>query len=101
AILAPSLKSTAGTFTSIVVLTKARWSNSNFPGYDPGRGKGLAAMKAKILLVDDEEALLKQMRWAFDSDYQVVTASSESEALSVFAAERPPVATVDLSLNPD
>jgi len=58
-------------------------------------------MKAKILLVDDEEALLKQMRWAFDSDYQVVTASSESEALSVFAAERPPVATVDLSLNPD
>ena len=56
-------------------------------------------MKPKILLVDDEETLLKQMRWALDADYEVFTASKEPDAVSVFTRERPAVVTVDLSLN--
>jgi len=56
-------------------------------------------VKPKILLVDDEETLLKQMRWALDADYEVFTASKEPDAVSVFTRERPAVVTVDLSLN--
>jgi two-component system, NtrC family, response regulator len=56
-------------------------------------------VKSRILLVDDEDSLLKQMRWALDADYDVLTASTESEAVATFASERPPVVTVDLSLD--
>src|ERR1051325_4651382 len=40
------------------------------------------------------------MRWALESDYEVFTSSIEGEALSLFEKERPPVVTLDLSLNP-
>ena len=57
-------------------------------------------MKPKILLVDDEENILKQMRWALDQDYQVFSSSDEGTAIATFETERPAVATLDLSLNP-
>ena len=57
-------------------------------------------MKPKILLVDDEENILKQMRWSLESDYDVFTTSDEGEAMSIFENEKPPVVTLDLSLNP-
>ena len=57
-------------------------------------------MKSKILLVDDEENILKQMRWALEPDYEVFTTSDEGEAMSLFEQEKPPVVTLDLSLNP-
>ena len=57
-------------------------------------------MKPKILLVDDEENILKQMRWALDADYNVLTTSNEGDAMSIFEREKPPVVTLDLSLNP-
>jgi DNA-binding NtrC family response regulator len=56
-------------------------------------------VKPKILLVDDEDQLLAQMRWVLDADYEILTATNERDALNAFAAERPPVAVVDLSLN--
>ena len=62
--------------------------------------KGPGAVKPKILLVDDEENILKQMRWALEPDYEVLTTSNEGEALALFETERPPVITLDLSLNP-
>ncbi len=57
-------------------------------------------MKPKLLLVDDEESILKQLRWALSPEYDVLTSSNENEALNLFEKEKPPVATVDLSLNP-
>ena len=57
-------------------------------------------MKPKILLVDDEENILKQMRWALESDYDVFAISDEGEAMSIFEKEKPSVVTLDLSLNP-
>ena len=57
-------------------------------------------MKPKILLVDDEENILKQMRWSLEPDYQVFTTSDEGEAMSIFEQEKPAVVTLDLSLNP-
>lgn len=57
-------------------------------------------MKPKLLLVDDEENILKQMRWALESEYDVFTTSLEGEAMTIFEKEKPPVVTLDLSLNP-
>ena len=57
-------------------------------------------MKPKILLVDDEENILKQMRWALEADYEVLSTSNEGEAMSLFDRHLPPVVTLDLSLNP-
>lgn len=57
-------------------------------------------MKTKILLVDDEESVLKQMRWALEADYEVYTAAIESDAFNLFERERMPAVTLDLSLNP-
>ena len=58
-------------------------------------------MKSRILLIDDEDYLLKQMRWGLDADYDILTASNESDALKAFHTVHPPVITVDLSLNPE
>jgi len=57
-------------------------------------------VKPKIMLVDDEENILKQMRWALEPDYDVFTTSDEGEAMSIFERQKPPVVTLDLSLNP-
>ena len=58
-------------------------------------------MKPKILVVDDDAGILKQMRWALDLEYDVLTSSDEVEARRLFASARPPVVTLDLSLNQD
>jgi len=57
-------------------------------------------VRPKILLVDDEENIIKQMRWALETDYDVLSASSEAEAMTLFDRAKPSVVTLDLSLNP-
>ena len=57
-------------------------------------------MKAKILVVDDEENILEQMRSALEAEYEVFTAPNKSEAQKTFERERTAVVTLDLSLNP-
>jgi len=57
-------------------------------------------VKAKVLLVDDEENILEQMGSALEAEYEVFTASNESEALTTFERERTAVVTLDLSLTP-
>jgi len=56
-------------------------------------------VKPKILLVDDQEQLLAQMRWVLDTDFEILTATNERKALDTFMTERPSVAVVDLALN--
>jgi two-component system NtrC family response regulator len=55
----------------------------------------------KLLLVDDDENILKQLRSALESDYQVLTSSMEGNALSIFEREKPPVILLDLCLDPN
>jgi DNA-binding NtrC family response regulator len=59
-----------------------------------------AFAKSKILLVDDDEAILERMRSALSDDYHVLTASSPAAAMSAYEKERPPVVMLDLSLDP-
>src|SRR5262249_5383850 len=58
------------------------------------------AGKAKLLIVEDEESIRSQMRWALAPDYEVLLAEDRTSAIEVFARERPAVVTLDLGLPP-
>ncbi|QID19870.1 PEP-CTERM-box response regulator transcription factor [Nitrogeniibacter mangrovi] len=52
------------------------------------------------MVVEDDPALQKQMRWAFD-DYETVLASDRESAITQLRRHEPPVVTMDLGLPPD
>ena len=54
-----------------------------------------------LLIVDDEEAILKQLEWAFKKDYRVTTASTEEGALDAIKSKNPDLMILDLSLTGD
>ena len=53
-----------------------------------------------LLIVEDDPALQKQIRWAFDQ-YETLTANDRASALAQIHRYSPPVMTVDLGLPPD
>ena len=57
--------------------------------------------KPKLLIVDDDEDLRTQMRWALADDYEVLLAADRPGALEMLRSQRPPVVTLDLGLPPD
>jgi len=57
-------------------------------------------MKLKLLIVDDDEEIRTQMKWALASDYDVAMAGDRTTALEVFRANRPAVVLLDLGLPP-
>jgi two-component system NtrC family response regulator len=59
-----------------------------------------AEAKAKLLIVEDDEGLQRQLRWAYD-DYEVLIASDRNGAIDMLRAEEPAVVTLDLGLPPD
>jgi two-component system NtrC family response regulator len=58
-------------------------------------------VKPKILIVEDEETITKQMTWSLEGEFDVLSAHHELEALDTFAREHPEVVTLDLSLDPE
>ena len=60
----------------------------------------MAEHKPKLLVVEDDEGLQAQLRWAYD-DYEVVIAGNRDQALALLRSEEPAVVTLDLGLPPD
>ncbi len=57
-------------------------------------------MKPRVLLVDDDEAILKQIRWAFNGEYEVETSRGErEEVLELVRVFRPQVVGLDINLS--
>jgi two-component system NtrC family response regulator len=56
--------------------------------------------KPKLLIIEDDEGLQRQLRWAYD-DYEVVVAGDRTSAIDALRAEAPAVVTLDLGLPPD
>jgi two-component system NtrC family response regulator len=56
--------------------------------------------KPKLLIVDDDEGLRTQMKWALAQDYTVHLAGDRSSALDIVRKEQPAVITLDLGLPP-
>ncbi len=57
-------------------------------------------MKPKLLIVDDDEEIRTQMRWALAADYEILAAGDRVTAGELFRSERPPVVLLDLGLPP-
>lgn len=57
-------------------------------------------MKPKLLIVDDDEEIRTQMKWALTQDYEILLAGDRASALEVFRAGRPMVVLLDLGLPP-
>ena len=54
----------------------------------------------KILIVDDEESILNQLRWGLAGEYEVLTASNMDEARRMMRDEKPSIVTLDVTLGP-
>jgi two-component system, NtrC family, response regulator len=57
-------------------------------------------MKPKLLIVDDDEEIRTQMKWALAGDYDIVLAEDRASAVETFQAVRPLVVLLDLGLPP-
>lgn len=58
-------------------------------------------MKPTLLIVDDDEEIRSQLRWALTGEYDVVQpARNRTEALAIFRDKRPAVVLLDLGLPP-
>lgn len=54
----------------------------------------------KLLVVEDDEGLQRQLRWSYE-DYEVVVAGDRAAAMDAVRAHTPTVVTLDLGLPPD
>ena len=56
--------------------------------------------KPALLIVDDDEDIRTQMKWALAADYEVSMAGDRAGAVAAFTASRPVVTLLDLGLPP-
>jgi two-component system NtrC family response regulator len=56
--------------------------------------------RQKLLIVEDDLGIQKQLKWCFD-EYEVLAATTRSEALAQLRRFEPPVVLLDLGLPPD
>ena len=54
----------------------------------------------KLLIVDDNQDIRKQLKWGFGNEYDVLQASDGNEGISLFKKQQPKVVTLDLGLPP-
>ena len=54
----------------------------------------------KLLVVDDDEQILKQIQWALSDEYEVFSAADSATALHIFKSEGIRVVLLDLGLPP-
>jgi len=57
-------------------------------------------MKPGVLIIDDDEEIRTQMKWAIAGEYEVLMAEDRASALEQFKAGRPKVTLLDLGLPP-
>ncbi len=57
-------------------------------------------MKPKLLIVDDQEDIRTQMKWALAEDYEVLLAGDRPAAMAIMAESRPSLVLLDLGLPP-
>jgi two-component system NtrC family response regulator len=57
--------------------------------------------KKNILIIDDDQNIRKQMRWALDKEYTVLQGGDRDAAIALCQKHMPGVMTLDLGLPPD
>src|ERR1017187_485483 len=57
-------------------------------------------MNPKLLIIDDDEEIRTQMKWALAKDYETEPAADRAGAVEIFRSTRPGVVLLDLGLPP-
>jgi two-component system, NtrC family, response regulator len=57
-------------------------------------------MNPKLLIVDDDEEIRTQMKWALAKDYEILVGENRASAVEIFQAQQPSVVLLDLGLPP-
>ncbi len=57
-------------------------------------------MKPKLLIVDDDEDIRTQMKWALTEEYDVILAEDRPKAVGTLESEKPDLVLLDLGLPP-
>ncbi|MGR3318345.1 MAG: PEP-CTERM-box response regulator transcription factor [Candidatus Anammoxibacter sp.] len=57
--------------------------------------------KSKILIIEDDEGIRTQMKWALNEEYDVLLAQDTEEAVDIMTQLSPTLVTLDLGLPPD
>jgi len=57
-------------------------------------------MKAKLLIVDDDEEIRTQLQWTLGGEYELLVAGERAEAVKLFREQQPVVTLLDLGLPP-
>ncbi len=60
----------------------------------------MAETRQKLLIVEDDLGLQKQLKWSYE-DFEVFCAANREEAMTLLRSEEPDVVTLDLGLPPD
>ena len=60
----------------------------------------MSEAKPCLLIIEDDEGLQRQLRWAYD-DYEVISAMDRASAIDALRHHEPAVVTLDLGLPPD
>ena len=60
----------------------------------------MAENRQKLLIVEDDLGLQKQLKWSYE-DFEVFCAATREEAMTLLRSEEPDVVTLDLGLPPD
>ncbi|HEY8603294.1 PEP-CTERM-box response regulator transcription factor [Tsuneonella suprasediminis] len=60
----------------------------------------MGRQKPPLLVVEDDEGLQAQLKWAYE-DFDVIAANDRDSALAAFRSAEPAVVTLDLGLPPD
>ena len=82
------------TFTIILPAAAAGGRTDNGNAHDRRHAEQV------LLVVEDDEGLQRQLKWAYDG-YQVVCAGDRAGAIEALRAHEPAVVTLDLGLPPD
>ncbi len=57
-------------------------------------------IKQRLMIVDDDEEIRSQMKWALISEYDIALAEDRATALSAFQTHKPSIVLLDLGLPP-
>jgi two-component system NtrC family response regulator len=58
-------------------------------------------MNPKLLIVDDDDEIRTQMKWALAKEYEILQAENRVGAVEIFRSEHPAVVLLDLGLPPN
>src|SRR5580692_580517 len=84
----------------VLPLSRGIWHNSALRAERAPAPTGYQMTKPKLLIVEDDEGLCSQYRWAFPS-CDVVLSHIRQQAIGLVKRDNPPVVIIDLGLPPD